>query len=313
MLGGFGIFENSEVIYKGNFEMGCYHGLGNLSFKNENRRYEGNFEKSKMVGEMKVYTGDQETWIYKGELLDRMRHGKGEVKLSLGRYAGDFVEDNIKGEGELSVDDAEFVYKGSFVDGGPVMISNTIGVELFKKGSKDPITSTNELYKVESEDVIGISLRTLFQGPKFKNPEFEESQKKGKTKVPEFIVPELVKVTQESGRVFQFAWQAEFGEKKIFYPSVVPESSAEIQTEISPEPSQSSLNPEQNEKLNQLITSEGEGKLERLFLDPQMPPGQYTLSISEITVLDESIVGRLPKVTLRVEVIPSKKQKKKTK
>ena len=127
----------NNLLYKGDFINGLYHGkgllikngtyifgnwikgecTGNVILKVDGKfEYEGNFKNNKKNGYgVEKYTDGSE---YEGNFLDNKKSGKGIYKFSTGEiYEGNFENDLYNGEGKYTWNSEKRKYEGEFKDG----------------------------------------------------------------------------------------------------------------------------------------------------------------------------------------------------
>ena len=124
--------------YEGNFINNEFKGLGRLTDINQKYTSEGNFINFKLNGKGKKYEennnnyegdftnnkkngkGKEETneYIYIGEFKNDIKEGKGKVeyKITKDKYEGDFLDNNISGEG-IYYWENKHIYEGQFLNG----------------------------------------------------------------------------------------------------------------------------------------------------------------------------------------------------
>lgn len=170
-------------------------------------------------------------------------HGIGELKLPNGfAYAGKFENGLRSGTGRLYIQQGQYSLEGTFENDKPTLEANQMLFDLESpqpeeevvdpKAKKDPkavkkdapFTEEEEaqygakkIYLEHKSDIepkeVKFTLRCVFQGPDYEDPNPPEEDEKAKKKpakgaaVPEepeirMITPEPITLDQESGRVF---------------------------------------------------------------------------------------------------------------
>jgi len=117
MKDGFGIEENEDFIYKGEFIQNIRKGKGEIFFKKNKEIYEGEFDEGKING-IGIYTfknGD----IYQGQFKNGKMNGKGVFKWKSGEeYYGEYVNGIKEGNGIYKYLNGK-IYDGQFRKGRP--------------------------------------------------------------------------------------------------------------------------------------------------------------------------------------------------
>ena len=126
----------SGMTYIGHWNMGCKHGIGEITFPSGLGSYEGEFSNDAMEGKGKIrlvpgcmengqiinflsdlYANVNDGFTYTGDFCGSKLHGQGTLETSKGeKYKGCFVEGEISGMGVLEGKDGSR-YSGRFVSG----------------------------------------------------------------------------------------------------------------------------------------------------------------------------------------------------
>ena len=117
-LNGWCRFINSNgICYEGLFKSGNLNGKGEIIKIDQNRRkniYRGDIHNFKKEGIAEEKTND---YVYKGDFLNNLKHGKGKIKYKYGDYyEGDFKRGVITGKGYYVWKNKD-TYLGDFVGG----------------------------------------------------------------------------------------------------------------------------------------------------------------------------------------------------
>ena len=228
-----------EEYYKGNWVMNTRQGFGQLLLRN-GTVFKGNFTGNQPNGDCQVFFADD--GVYSGEVSRGVMNGIGELKLPNGfAYAGKFENGLRHGTGRLYIQDGNYSLEGSFESDRPTLEANAMLFNLESpmmeeevvdpKAKKDPKAvkkdapfseeeetqyGAKKIYLEHKSDIepkeVKFSLRMVFQGPEYEDPNPPEEDEKTKKKpakgaAPEepeirMITPDPVTLEQERGRVF---------------------------------------------------------------------------------------------------------------
>ena len=228
-----------EEYYKGNWVMNTRSGFGQLLLRN-GTVFKGNFTNNQPNGDCQIFFPDE--GVYSGEVTRGVMNGIGEVKLPNGfAYAGKFENGLKQGTGRLYIQEGEYSLEGTFENDQPTLTANAMLFELQSpmieeevvdpKAKKDPKAVKKDAPFSEEEEAqygnkkiylehksdtepkeVKFTLKMVFQGPDYEDPNPPEEDEKAKKKpakgaAPEepeirMITPDPITLDQESGRVF---------------------------------------------------------------------------------------------------------------
>jgi len=229
-----------EEYYKGAWVMNIRHGFGQLLLRNGNV-YKGNFVNNQPLGDCQIFLGDGGS--YAGEVTNGIMHGIGELKQANGfAYAGKFENGLKSGTGRFYIQNSSYSLEGMFENDKPTLEANHVLFDLVSpfveeevvdpKAKKDPKAVKKDAPFTEEEEAqygsqkiylecksdiepkeVKFTMRLVFQGPDYEDPNPPEEDEKTKKKPPakgaaaeepeiRMLTPEPVTLDQESGRVF---------------------------------------------------------------------------------------------------------------
>ena len=114
---GFGVLYMEGKKYEGNFNKGKLIGLGRF-INEEGACFEGIFENGNLVSKAKIIKNiDNQKVTYFGEVVDFKKNGKGEETCEDYKYTGEFLEDLKHGKGRLELLKDGNIYEGEFKRG----------------------------------------------------------------------------------------------------------------------------------------------------------------------------------------------------
>lgn len=221
---GFGILTKPDYKYEGNFREGRRHGQFSEFDYARDKFVKGEFRDDVLTGDVEVYKLSTNDLMYAGGVVNGKRNGNGELFAEEYHYKGEFVDDQLHGQGVLEDKNSGITYTGEFVNSKPSIMANTIKYALYlnkenKKGEpeREEVKLTGPI-KLEPAKVYTISIKLQYQGEDFKNPDFTEEVRnaKKKTNIPEFLTPDPILITQESNRLFRYKLTQKF-EDEVCY------------------------------------------------------------------------------------------------
>ena len=114
---GFGVLYMEGKKYEGNFNKGKLIGLGRF-INEEGACFEGIFENGNLVSKAKIIKNiDNQKVTYFGEVVDFKKNGKGEETCEDYKYTGEFLGDLKHGQGRLELLKDGNIYEGEFTRG----------------------------------------------------------------------------------------------------------------------------------------------------------------------------------------------------
>lgn len=105
-------YTKDGVQYTGEFADGVKEGVGQYTDKANNEVYEGQFKRGLMHGSGKILVNNY--LHYEGQFENGKKKGKGTMVTENGKLTGEFVNDEINGEGRFEWKKGDKVYEGDF-------------------------------------------------------------------------------------------------------------------------------------------------------------------------------------------------------
>ena len=278
---GFGVLTKPNYKFEGNFKEGRRHGLFTELDEAKDKYTKGEYQDDILTGKVETYRLSSGELLFKGFVHDGKKEGEGEIYDENFYYKGMFVADEIHGLGYIEDKSSLICYNGQFVNNKPAIVANKLSYSIYlnkenKKGEieQEEIKLTNQV-KFEPGKLYTVAIKVLYQGPDYKNPNYDDSiqNTKKKNNIPEFLTPEPMLMNQESGRVFKYKIMQKSDENVAyecdFYNEYLKANELNYQLDV-----------ENLDSLSKNAFSTSEGSLEFKIVFPNnLRGGAYILSI----------------------------------